>query len=161
MITWTQEAGHSDAVLAMEQEKCLRLRLQGKSIRQIASIVHMPKSTVERRLRCAIAERIDPLADQLRAVEVARLDQLLETVWATVKADTEAAVKLAAVDRLVKISERRSKLLGLDAPVSADVRVTTQEDADAALDALIAGAAADLLAERAAEGQAAIEGGAA
>lgn len=52
----------------------------------------------------------------------------------------DAGPRLAAMDRLVKISERVSKVLGLDAPVKADVTVSEQESqsAEAAAAAAIA-----------------------
>jgi len=47
----------------------------------------------------------------LRALELLRLDELLNALW-----DTAIAGDLKAVDRVLKVMERRAKLLGLDAP---------------------------------------------
>jgi len=53
--------------------------------------------------------------------------------------------RLAALDRIVKISERASRVLGLDAPVKADVTVSEQADrvAEAAAAEALARMAAD------------------
>lgn len=40
----------------------------------------------------------------------------------------DAGPRLAAMDRLVKINERVAKVLGLDAPIQADVRVSELEN---------------------------------
>lgn len=51
----------------------------------------------------------------------------------------DAGPRMAALDRIVKITERASKVLGLDAPVKADVTVSEQADRkaeEAAADAI-------------------------
>lgn len=51
----------------------------------------------------------------------------------------DAGPRMAALDRLVKIQERMAKVLGLDAPVKADVTVTeaaTHKAAEAAAEAM-------------------------
>jgi len=65
-------------------------------------------------------------ADVIIAMEVERLDAMLMAVWAKAKKGD-----VAAVDRVLKIQERRAKLLGLDAPtktaseLSGNVSVTS------------------------------------
>jgi hypothetical protein len=55
-------------------------------------------------------------AEELRTMEVARLDQMLLGLWPkAIKGDTWA------VDRVLKIMERRAALLGLDAPVKREL----------------------------------------
>lgn len=82
--------------------------------------------------------------DALREIELEHLDELSRTVWAVLEREhvtvshgkvivikDEAGVEhrlrddgptLAAVDRLVKIAERRARLLGLDSAVKVDAR---------------------------------------
>ena len=50
-------------------------------------------------------------AEELRELEVARLDAMLLALWRRVQSGDEKAI-----DRALKIAERRAKLLGLDAP---------------------------------------------
>jgi hypothetical protein len=55
-------------------------------------------------------------AARLKEVELARLDRLQVAIWeAVIKGDVQA------IDRYLKIMKRRAELLGLDAPVKADV----------------------------------------
>lgn len=55
-------------------------------------------------------------AEELRKIELARLDSLHQAIWPTaLRGD------LGAIDRELRISERRAKLLGLDAPARQDV----------------------------------------
>ena len=49
--------------------------------------------------------------DEVRTIELQRLDSLLFSIWPEAQKGT-----LKAVDMVVKIMERRAKLLGLDAP---------------------------------------------
>src|SRR5699024_2045667 len=70
-------------------------------------------------------------ADEMRTVELSRLDRLQRAVWGkAVKGD------LQAVDRALKIIDRRSKLLGLDAP--QQVQITANDvDLDATVDKML------------------------
>ena len=54
-------------------------------------------------------------ADEVRDLEVARLDAMLLPLWRRVQQGDERAV-----DRALKIMERRARLLGLDAPSKSE-----------------------------------------
>jgi AcrR family transcriptional regulator len=147
---------YTNANFAEEQRLCYQLRLRGLSIRQIADETGMSPSTVHRRIECEIRETVQPLAEQVRALELDRLDQLQQVALAVMNADhplvsdgrvvrtelpdgTKVALQdhgpvLAAMDRFLKIQDRRAKLLGLDAAVKVDATVveTTQLDIEAA-----------------------------
>ena len=60
-------------------------------------------------------------------MELERLDVLLVKVMAIVDTGTINEC-LNAIDRALKIAERRAKLLGLDAPAKQDVRITDSLD---------------------------------
>lgn len=118
------------------QIEALKLRTEGKSFPEIAQALGFSGPSgafqaVETALRATLREP----AAELRTLEVERLDELLKGLWATATAgDT------TAVDRVLKIMERRAKLLGLDAPSKIDiterVRVLAEEmgmDPDAAV----------------------------
>lgn len=59
-----------------------------------------------------LTKEIEADAVGMRALELERLDALVRATWS--KAENG---DLAAIDRLLKISKRRSELLGLDAPL--------------------------------------------
>lgn len=65
---------------------------------------------VQRELQRVVVENVE----ELRREEVAMLDRLQEECWKRLDDDEFSKAKLFAVDRLLMISERRSKLMGLD-----------------------------------------------
>jgi hypothetical protein len=66
-------------------------------------------------------------ADELRGLELERLDRMQEGLW-----DKAIRGNLRAVDRVLKIMKRQSQLLGLDAPrqVAVGTEMTTQAMAE-------------------------------
>jgi DNA-binding Lrp family transcriptional regulator len=103
------------------------MKLSGMTYRQIAEVVKLAPSTVYERIKKRIAEEVQPLADELRAVEVDRLDRWLRRLDAQIEADQYVARN---VEVAVRVSERRAKLLGIDAPEKVEAVITevTQED---------------------------------
>lgn len=148
--THQRTKGDSGARRAAQREQAYDLRLRGRTLRQIGQDMGLSHETVRQLLREEIANRLDPLKDQYLQYEMDRLDHMQQAVFAVldnpgkvvtgVTADgrhwsalvMDDSKVLGAVDRLVRISESRRKLCGLDAPVKvqADVQVTetTQED---------------------------------
>lgn len=64
-------------------------------------------------------------AEHLRWLELEHLDALRRKMWDVLgRGDDEPAMR--AVDRLLKISERRARLLGLDSPVLVESGVTVR-----------------------------------
>jgi hypothetical protein len=61
---------------------------------------------------------VDAGADELRAIEADRLDRLQQRVWVLALGGD-----LPAVNVMLRIMERRARLLGLDAPVKQELRV--------------------------------------
>ncbi len=93
------------------RDKVMGLLLAGGSTRSIAKVVGCHHATVARdidtRLKGA-AEACRSTAD-LRLIEEERLDALLLQWWGAAQRD------LHAFDRVLRLLERRAKLLGLDA----------------------------------------------
>lgn len=91
--------------------EALRLALAGASVRQIAAAVGLSPSRaaaiVTRELRAARAHRDDDHAAALD-LELARLDALHAAVW-----PAATAGDLYAVDRALRIHDRRARLLGM------------------------------------------------
>ncbi|MEU0943206.1 sigma factor-like helix-turn-helix DNA-binding protein [Streptomyces canus] len=126
------QARPNSAVTADEAAECLRLRRTGMSIDRIAEHTGLSHGTVHNRISRAVKDQVQPEAEEYRAMQEGRLDDALRIVY-RVLFDPEADpdTRLRAVDRLVKIEERRARLLGLDAPVKSEATITAQFDADA------------------------------
>lgn len=94
--------------------RALELRRMGKSYSEIATALDLSKVHAHRLVHAGLEharEQVASSADDLRAEEVSRLDAMLSGVWPDARKGHQGAV-----DRVLKIMERRSKLLGLDAP---------------------------------------------
>ncbi|OLT12278.1 hypothetical protein BJF78_24780 [Pseudonocardia sp. CNS-139] len=135
-----------------DAEAC-RLRSSGYTYAQIAAqIGYTDASNARRAVQRALAEVVQEPAQELIQLELDRLDALARQAHAVLDREHLVASAgrlvlgpdglplrddmpvLAAVDRLLRIQERRARLLGLDAPVKAAARVThATADIDAAV----------------------------
>lgn len=82
---------------------------------------------VQRALRRTLQEP----ADELRSIEADRLDRMQFAVWAKAMGGD-----LGAIDRVLRIMDRRAALLGLDVPAATGGRGA--ENLDAEIEALVA-----------------------
>ena len=107
-----------DAVQANERQlKALTLRKAGVGYWAIAEACgYKDHSGAWRAVKAALKKTLQEPADELRTLELARLDDMLKAI-----APHVAAGNLTAIDRALKIQERRSRLLGLDAPSKTDL----------------------------------------
>lgn len=98
-----------------KRAKALELRIAGGSYRAIARDMHCSQQSAFRYVQTALAE-LDQLtqarAERLRELEVARCDQLTLALW---RRATQGDAK--SVHAIVRVMDRRAKLLGLDAPI--------------------------------------------
>lgn len=103
------------ALVALQrQQQAVELRRAGRSYREIARQVGIGVASAHRLVAAAIAEARTTVQEdvvELRALELSRLDGMLGGLWPQARRGN-----LGAVDRVLKIMERRAKLLGLDAP---------------------------------------------
>lgn len=108
------------------EEKALQLRLEGYSYGKIAEACGVHKnaawSAVQRAL-IRLQKQIDETAELVRRMELERLDLMLVPMM-------KMAIKgnQGAVDRALRIMERRARLLGLDAPQRMEMRDVTKEE---------------------------------
>lgn len=105
------------------QEQALLLRRSGLAFSAIGQRLGISKSRAHALVQLGMdsaREQILTQSDELRIEEISRLDGMLATVY-----EKAAAGDLQAVDRVLKIGERRAKLLGLEAPVRIE---TTGKD---------------------------------
>lgn len=107
----------ANAKAAERRLTTLELRKAGLTLREIASrtgvSVSMAKKDLDRALADLLTEQ-NTRAEDWRALELERLEKMHVALWAKVITDRP---DFAAVDRVLRIAERRAKLLGLDAPV--------------------------------------------
>lgn len=102
--------------LAAEQlaAQAFQLRLHGHTFAAIAVALGKPMPTVKaayQRSLMRTRSETDVAREQLRAMEVARLDHYLSKMAPQIDKGDERAI-----DRAIRIADRRAKLLGLDAP---------------------------------------------
>lgn len=138
---------------AEREAEAARLRSRGWTYQRIADELGWAnKGDAHHAVSKVLRDTVQEAGDDLRALELTRLDALyvaatevLEREHITVSngrivsgTDGEPilddAPVLQAIDRLLKIQERRSRLLGLDAPIKKDVSLT--DERVAAIEAL-------------------------
>lgn len=97
-----------------KQMQCLELRRAGKTYHEIQAATGISKTTAQRLVVQGMEDaraQILASADDLKTEEISRLDAMLAGLWPDARKG-----HLGAVDRVLKVMERRSKYLGLDAP---------------------------------------------
>jgi DNA-binding CsgD family transcriptional regulator len=114
---------------ATRKQEALTMRLAGLSNRTIATRLGVHPSTVYAWIKDAIAAIPKEEADELRALELERLDAMFYAIWRDVIAgDTKA------IDVGLRIMTRRAHLLNLDASHAASM-----EAVESLLDRLVLG----------------------
>lgn len=97
--------------------KALELRKAGATYEQIASqLNYAGKSAARAAVQNAIKEIIREPAEEMLQLELSRLDAMLLGVWTKAKSGDPAAI-----DRAIRIMDRRSAYLGLDAPKRSEL----------------------------------------
>ncbi len=91
----------------------LELRKGGATYRAIAKeLGYGGPGAAYKAIDRALKEVLRDPAESVRSLELERLDAMLMGIWPSAKGGDPAAI-----DRVLKLMERRSRLLGLDAPV--------------------------------------------
>lgn len=133
----------NEAQLAEKKAEAYRLRLRGLTLRQAAAKLGVSHQTVANWSRAEADATVIPLANELRTQQLDRLDHMRQSALEVLERyhvvvsqghvveldgtpiEDDAPV-LAAIDRLLKIEERRSKLMGLDAPTRAEIEARVE-----------------------------------
>lgn len=133
----------NEAQLAEKKAEAYRLRLRGLTLRQAAAKLGVSHQTIANWSRAEADATVLPLANELRTQQLERLDQMRQSALEVLERyhvvvnqgrvveldgtpiEDDAPV-LAAIDRLLKIEERRSKLMGLDAPVRSEIEARVE-----------------------------------
>lgn len=111
--------GEAERIQA-RREKALALRKAGASYRMIAKELDVSVETAHSDVAAelaALAEISHAHAEDVRALEIRRLDDLQVNITNILRSGATPR----AVDSAIRLSERRSKLLGLDAPAKKQV----------------------------------------
>lgn len=134
-----------DPTTVARDAEAAALRAKSWTYQQIADHLGITKSSAHEAVQRALADTLAEPAEALRTLELERLDGMWRAVQGVlerkhltvsngrvVQIPNEAgelvpveddAPILQAVDRLLKIQERRAKLLGLDIPVKQQIEV--------------------------------------
>jgi hypothetical protein len=97
----------------------LNMRKAGASYRAIGRKLGVSEAQAFRDVQTCLAELAaeqKQSAEELRQMELERLDAMLLANWSRAMGSEKVPADLKAQDRILRIMERRAKLLGLDAP---------------------------------------------
>lgn len=147
-------AGKTERERLEEGEAILVDWKRGVRTSELMTKYNLSSATIYRRMDAAIKARIAVTVDEYREGENAHLDDIrarLEQQHNAAEAMIQQGIdaedmslvergmthRLAALDRMLRLSERRAKLNGLDAPARADVTVTVTTPLDAEVSALV------------------------
>jgi hypothetical protein len=124
-----EEAASPRRIEAAERRaRALELRKAGATYDQIATQLGFAnRGGAYRAVATALKEITAEPAEEVRALELERLDAMLLGLWPQARKGSNGAV-----DRVLRIMERRAKLLGLDQPTrfSVDAEHLGREIAD-------------------------------
>lgn len=113
-MTAPNSKGATRLVATERRREAVTLRRTGLTYDLIGQAMGITRQTAHKLVMAElrqIAAETAAEADALRALEVERLDRLLQGLWARAQQGD-----LDAVDRALKIAARRAALLGLDRP---------------------------------------------
>ncbi|MGW4129480.1 hypothetical protein [Amycolatopsis japonica] len=162
------DPGHNQANRAEQAEKraaAYQLKLRGYSDRAAGAELGVSHTTIQNWTKQQADEIVLPLAAELRKVQLERLGEMRQAALEVLarlhytvshgKVVTMAGEpleddgpKLQAIDRLLRIEERISKLMGTDAPTRAEIEARV-EPRPTELEALIVNARARMEADEA------------
>jgi transposase-like protein len=154
-LTAQQTHGKSAKDRLQEGERILDDWSAGATVSELCDRYQVSVATLYRRRDTALKARLASTVDQYRERENVTLDNTMarwtrqrdaaaEMVAAGTRAEDWQLVEKGmnlhakALDGIVRTSERRARLNGLDAPVKAEVTVTHTTPVDAAVEALVA-----------------------
>lgn len=105
------------------ERKVLEMRLSGITFEVIAKNVGFASAgACYHAYKRALIRTLQEPADAVREAEIARLDRLMQGVWVSALRG-----EVRSVEAVLRIMDRRAKLLGLDAPTKAQMEVTTYD----------------------------------
>lgn len=113
------------------EKRCVQLRLAGATFAEIADqLGYSDASGAWQLYQRAMDREIQPMTHQIRDEELRRLDRIMSAYWGRALGAGGAEPSPKAAEVVFKAMDRRAKLLGLDAPVKAQVEVSKYDDGD-------------------------------
>lgn len=98
--------------------------MSGATYRAIAPKVEVKtESAVYKLINRALRFTLQEPAEEVRQLELARLDRMMLSIWTAAKRG-----ELEAMDRVLRIMDRRARYLGLDAPMKVAPTDPTGKD---------------------------------
>lgn len=129
-----------EAEIELRREAAIALRVRGWTYEAIGKELGISRGQAYKDVRAVIQESIENRqedAEQVLAVELRRLDAAtdvcIKTIVDGVGAEDAASsleMQLKAIDRLVKINDQRSKMLGLYAPQKVEQAIIGEVSPD-------------------------------
>jgi hypothetical protein len=115
----------NEVELLQRESEIVELRTEGFVWREIAQRVNMSTAGVAKAYDRALERIIAPAVEQHRTTELDRLDILQRVYW-------QPAINgnLRAADFVLRVIEKRAKLLGLDAAIKIQAEVVTYDGSD-------------------------------
>ena len=111
--------------------EAMSLTIAGLSPEQIGERMGITASGVRALVQRTLERATNRNAEQLREIENARLDRAQAAIWTKVLNGD-----LKAIDTYLRISTRRAKMNGLDAPTNINLSIGIKQEMEAALDEL-------------------------
>jgi hypothetical protein len=131
--------------------QALELRKTGMTYSDIARVLGYADGTgAFQAVRRALQATMKEPAEELRTMEEARIDAALAAIWNAVLNGS-----YGAIDRFIRLSERRSRLRGLDAPVQVGLQGGLENSSTEYIDIFVHDPQADAKAKREAKAKAA------
>jgi len=109
---------------AEHRDACLRLRARGYTYKEIGEELGFTRQNAHLHVKAALKELNEDIAEQaeeVRRVEDERLAMALKVAIKIMEDGFEEDVQLKAIAQVVKLSDRRAKLWGLDAPKQHEI----------------------------------------
>jgi hypothetical protein len=107
------------------ERQAVALHLQGETSDAIADALgFVNRGGAWKAVQRGLARFVVPAIAEARTVELARLDRLHKAVW-----QRAISGDIPAIETVLRLMERRARLLGLDAPVRVDLRALVADSA--------------------------------
>lgn len=146
MAARTSTTKERTIVTAEMDAQAAHMRAEGRTYRQIATMLSVSVGTAYTAVSRAIAAVPVEAVTELRQIECARLDAVVARLWDVVHADhpyvsqgkvfediQDAGPVISALGAIIRAGESKRKLLGLDAPARQTITVITEDAVDAEL----------------------------
>jgi hypothetical protein len=126
--------------------RALDMKRRGLTYEAIGAEIGVSRQGAHKIVDRALRRYQTPMVEELRTLEVTRLDAMLAQAWEMyfgshpyvsagklIEGVNDAGTNIAAGQLLLRIAERRARLLGLDTPVPMKIQVLTEDVIDAEL----------------------------